>query len=550
MHSDAGAAFDSLARRAVEHELEYFPTRAYFTGLPAPDHRRWPDRSPEAVRAYQLGNDDLLARLSRIDRSQVAQQSVAYQILKEQLEAEAQSRVCRAELWDVSHMDGWHLTMVRVAQEQPVETADERAQALERWRAAPRMVEQEINNLKRGLKAGYSAPQSVVRRVAKQISRLVEPTANKSPLLAPAERSPDEKFKESFAAVVAEHVNPALRRYHGFLETQYLPAARGTLSIAAHPDGERCYQAYLRLHTTLSRSAEEVYALGKRTVGENMSAVAELGLRKFGTRDFAAILRLIDAAQDNRFTSKQELLAFSREVVARGHERCLPLFAKLSIQEVLVEPFREFMLGSGASSHYERQTDLSKPAYYRIATDNWSDDRKGTAELTAVHEAYPGHHLQISLAQTLEQSPVAKLSFNAAYLEGWARYAEMLAEEAGIYRCDYTLMSRRIWPARGLVADPGLHALGWSREQTVAYLLESGRFTASSAEDMVDRMAILPGQLASYDSGGLEFMALREQAKRELGSRFDIREFHRVVLDQGVVPLGTLRDNVEKWISR
>ena len=548
--SVARAQFETLAQRAVAHQLDYAPILAYFTGLPAPDHRRWPDRSAAAVAAFERTNDQLLAELRRIDPGALPPGSATYDILKEQLESEVQLRACRSELWDVSHMNGWHLTMVSVAQEQPVGTADERAQALERWSAAPRAIDQEIDNLRRGLSAGYSSPKSAVRRVIKQIGGLAGAAPDKSPLASPAARSDDGPFKAAFQTVIAAQVNPALQRYKDYLEKEYLPKARDALAVEANPDGKECYQASLRFYTTLNRSPQGVFEIGRKTVERNAAIVADLGERKFGTRDLAVIIRKIKEAPDNRFASKDALLDFSRAVVERAHTKSAPLFAAMPEQVVLVEPFREFMLGSGASSHYELQVDASKPAYFRIDTDNWSDETRGSAELTAVHEAYPGHHMQISFARTLEQHAVSKLSFNSAYIEGWARYAEMLAEESGMYQTDYVLMSRRIWPARGMVADPGMHVLGWSREQTIRYLLDTGRFSPRESEDLVDRMAVLPGQLTAYDSGGLEIMALRERAKGELGERFDIGDFHQVVLGQGVVPLGTLRRNVEAWIAQ
>lgn len=548
--SDAQSQFEALAQRAVAHQLDYAPFLSYFTGLPAPDHRRWSDRSPQAIQNFERTNSVLLATLLRIDPAALAPSTVAtYDILKEQLESEAQSRVCRSELWDVSHMNGWHLAMVQVAQEQPVSTPEERAQALERWQAVVPFVAQEIDNLRRGLSAGYSAPKSVVARVIKQIDGLAGAEADKSPFASPAQRSDDAQFKTAYQAVIANDVNPALRRYRDYLQTEYMSRAREALGVIAIPNGEACYQASLRSYTTLNRTPREVFDLGSRTVERNAAVVADLGERKFGTRDLPAIIRRVSEAADNKFASQDELIAFSREVVKRAQAKSAPLFTRMPGQTVLVEPFREFMMGSGSSSHYELQVDDSKPAYYRIATENWSDETRGGAEVTAVHEAYPGHHMQLSFARSLEQSPVAKLSFNSAYIEGWARYSEMLAEEAGIYGTEYALMSRRIWPARGMVADPGLHVLGWSREQTTRYLLDTGRFSDAEAIDLVDRMAILPGQLTAYDSGGLEIMALRRQALEALGARFDVREFHDVVLGQGVVPLGTLRRNVERWIG-
>jgi uncharacterized protein (DUF885 family) len=157
--------------------------------------------------------------------------------------------------------------------------------------------------------------------------------------------------------------------------------------------------------------------------------------------------------------------------------------------------------------------------------------------------------MQAGLANMIGTSPITKLTFNSGYVEGWARYSEALAEEAGMYRIPYALITRRLWPARGMVIDPGLHVMGWSRQQVIDFMVESGRFSAAEADDAVDRFAIQPGQVTAYDSGGLEIMALRREAEAALGARFDIRQFHQRVLENGAIPLTALRANISAWIA-
>ena len=543
---------NSISDRLVELNLKFDPTIAYFAGLPAPTHRVWSDHSLANIRAFERTADQLHAEFRRIDPKTVTdkQDRIAYALLKEAFEAEQQARVCKSELWmGVSHMGGWHLGLSQVAKEQPVETADERTQALERWGALDRFVDIEIANLRTGLAQGYSAPKPVVRRALKQVEGLAAADPEKSPLFSPAERSNDGAFKASFRAVLADKANPALKRYAEFLRTEYLPKARDTLGVGALPNGAACYQASLRNYTTLNRTGQEVHDIGAKAVAGAMATAQDLGEKRFGTRDIGTIQARVNEAPDNKFSSEEELVGFSREVVTRAKQKSAVLFERMPEQEVKVEPFEAHMRGSGASSHYNSQVDPSKPAYYRIATDHWQKETRGSAEITAVHEAYPGHHMQIAFTRTLQQTPLAKLSFNSAYIEGWARYSEALAEEAGIYDTDYALITRRMWPARGMVADPGLHVLGWDRDKVLAFVRQSGRFAGEEGDELVDRMAIIPGQLTAYDSGGLEIRALRAEAERELGAKFDIKGFHKAVLELGVVPLPALRENVRAWIA-
>ncbi|MBA3562646.1 MAG: DUF885 family protein [Gammaproteobacteria bacterium] len=167
-----------------------------------------------------------------------------------------------------------------------------------------------------------------------------------------------------------------------------------------------------------------------------------------------------------------------------------------------------------------------------------------------MHEAWPGHHLQIAMALTLEeQHPILQLGSNSGYVEGWARYAEHLAEEAGIYTVDYARITRRIWPARGMMVDPGIHAFGWTADQAMAFLMATGRFSQDEARAAITRIAAIPGQLTAYDSGALVIFGLRSEAEEKLGGKFDLREFHQRVLENGALPLWQLQDHVRQWID-
>lgn len=550
--ASADSALDSLAGRTVELHLAFDPTLAYFLGVPAPDHRRWADRSQSAIAAFQRGSDLVLADLRRIDPARLTtpRRRSIHAAMLEKLEAEKQARICRFDLWAVNHMGGWHLNaLTNVARDQPVGTAADRSDAIARWSALPAFIDREIANARLGLARGYSSPRSVVRRVIRQMDSILSSKPEALPYFGPAARSDDPAFRESFREVLAGPVNAAFRRYRDFLRDEYLPRAREALGVSANPDGAACYAASLRSYTTLKRPPDEVFRLGEETVAANVARVAELGRAQFGTDDLAVIVPRIAKAPDNLFSSEQELIDYSRAVVARSLELSRPLFLAMPAQEMRVEPFDAFRRGSGGSSYYQGQTDPALPAFYRINSESWRSETRGGAEIVAVHEGYPGHHMQISFSNMTDAAPIVKLTGNSAYVEGWARYSEALAEEAGIYRTPYALMTRRLWPARGMVADPGLHVMGWSRRQVIDFLCRSGKYCGPEGDDLVDRIAVWPGQLTAYDSGGLEIMALRREAEAALGPRFDLRRFHQRVLESGAVPLTALRANVEAWIA-
>ena len=193
---------------------------------------------------------------------------------------------------------------------------------------------------------------------------------------------------------------------------------------------------------------------------------------------------------------------------------------------------------------------------FRISLHQPGEQTRGSAEATAFHEVWPGHHLQVAIAQELEAQeggglhPISQISWYSGMGEGWARYAEALADEMGLYRTVAGPIGRLAWPARGMVVDPGIHVMGWTREQAIAFMDEAGRMTAHELEEMVDRIAVLPGQLTAYDTGGLEILALRQLAEQRLGAAFDVREFHDRILENGTIPLVLLRAHMENWVAR
>ena len=549
---DYSAAVNGLADRYVAAVIDFDPTVTYMTGVPVPAHDRLPRNSADEIAAFAVIEDELLAELAKVDGASLRGTPAAttYAVLRESLEASKGLRICHQERWSLSHMGGWQLGFAEVADNQPVDTPEARAEAITRWSSLPAYIDNDMANLRQGLATGYAVPKSVLARVLKQFDGMIAAKAEDSPFYAPAKRSDDKEFKAAMKKLVNEQIKPALKKYRDFLVKEYKPKARDTLALSALPDGAACYQAQLRYFTTLDRTPQQVFDLGKQTVEANEATVADLGEKLFKTRDIKSIIAKVDKAKDNHFKSEKELLDFSRGGLDRAKNLSSALFEQMPEQPAVVEPMPAYQRGSGISAHYIPSADPSKPGEYRIPLETWKKETKGGAEITLVHETWPGHHLQIAIANGLPaRHLINKLSFNSAYLEGWGRYSERLAEEAGIYETEYAKISRRIWPARGMVVDPGIHMFGWTRKQAIAYIIATGRFDPTTAEATVDRIAVMPGQLTSYDSGGLEIFALRQEAEQRLGDKFDVRQFHSRVLENGVLPLAALRENVEAWIT-
>ncbi len=549
---DPGSIVNNVADQYYDFTLSRYPETAYFSGIDLDRHDGITDNSPAARLADEADVDEMLERLRSVDAAVLVgtPEWITHAYLLQTLSDTVARRVCRAELWNVSQMGGWHLGSTQVAQLQPVGTPELREQSLARWSSFASYIDQEIENLETGIEAGYSAPKSVVRRVLSQLDGLLALDIEQSPYSSPALRNNDAAFAEATRALVAGQIDPALQRYRDYLADTYIESAREELSVTANPDGRACYEASLRGYTTLDRSGKQVFELGQETVAANKAKVVELGKAAYGIDDFTKIMDTVKADPADRFESKEQLLEFSREMVRRAEAEMPNWVGNMPGQAVAVVPFAEHEEGTGRSAHY-RPGNAERPAEYRIPLHEPEKQSRGNAEAVAFHEAWPGHHLQVAVGQAVEGlHPVTQIIWFSGPGEGWARYSEALAEEMGLYQTTSGPIRRRAWPARGMVVDPGIHLFGWTRAEAIEYMVESGRFAEERGDEMVDRIAILPGQLTAYDSGGLEIFALRRQAEEALGERFDIREFHDRVLENGTIPLTQLRAHVEAWISR
>lgn len=547
--ADAAARVTALADEYVAAFLAAFPEEAEISGFRVERHDGLTDNGPAALRAWRAREDAWAAALAAIDGAALRGRPewITYGMLRERLQAAQGARVCRTELWPVNQMSGWQVNLSVLGPLQPVGTPELREQALARWRRLPGYVDNEIAWLREGVRAGYTTPKPNVRLVIAQLDAVLAAPPEQSPLYGPARRDSTPAFQAAWQALVADALLPAVRRYRDYLADEYLPAARETLGVGALPDGRACYQALFRSFTTLDRAPEETFRLGQARVAQNQDEVREIGRRAWGTTDLDSIRA---RARGRAFADREALLAFSRAAVERGRAQVPRWFRTVPRAPVVVEPHPAFLEATASDQYFPAAEDGSRPAEYRINLGAPGEKTRAGAEITAFHETWPGHHLQIAVAQELPNShPVSRLVGSGSFVEGWARYAEALAEEMGLYTGEAPRVDRRLWPARGMVVDPGIHLFGWTREQAVEYIVASGRFDRAFSEALVDRIVVWPGQLTAYDTGGLEIFALRQEAVRALGSRFDLREFHDVVLRNGAVTLPMLRESVQAWIA-
>ncbi|HEX5074926.1 MAG TPA: DUF885 domain-containing protein [Gemmatimonadaceae bacterium] len=552
------ARVDSLADRYFDTRLVLYPEIGTEEGLPNAEHGRIRDNSLTGVRAAQARMDTLYAAVSAIDKAPLEglPQEVTYAVLREGLESERAQRICRFELWGVaSYVNGWQAQYTDLALLQPVGTDTLRALALARAHALPRYIENEIANLREGLGLGYSSPKVIVRNVISQLDGILAAPATRSPFYSPAERDSTPAFRTDLARVIDTELDPVIRRYRDFLETEYLPKARDAIGVSSNPDGLACYRATIRGFATVDMAPDSVFSLGMAEMARIENEMRVVAERSFGGESLGTLLPKLRTDPRYTFRTSQEIIDTSSAVVARAKAAMGKWFGRVPRADVVIQPYPEFRQKAGAPGQYQTAPDDgSRPAIFLINPSEPTKKSRADAENAAMHEAIPGHHLQAAIAK--ERKDLHRLSryaFNSGFGEGWALYAERLGDEMGLYSSDVGrmgMLSSEAFRAARMVIDAGIHAKGWTRQQSLEYLLAHTVLPPSVAGGEIDRYTSWPGQAPSYMIGRNEIMRLREQARAALGPRFDIRAFHDQVLEEGSVPLWLLRARIERWLAR
>jgi uncharacterized protein (DUF885 family) len=555
--ADAPAArVRALADRAAALRMEEHPEVVTYLGLTSQRHDRLSDRSPAALRRYHATEDELLAEARAIDPEPLAgrPEETLLAVVRESLEGTVGARVCHEELWPVNQANGFQAFGANVAGAQPMGTPERRAQAVARWRSLPRYIDQEILNARDGLAHGYSSPKRNVSTVIGQLGALASADPRKTPFFAPAERDGSPEMQATFEAMIRDEIQPALRRYRAFLEEEYLSKARDAIGVSALPEGRACYDASVRRFSTRAISAADVHALGLAQVAAIRNEASTIALRALGTADLKEAFAKL-AAPPYTFRTREEVTDVSRAALDRARAAMPRFFGIVPRADVVIKPAEPFRERSMVAQYIPAADDGSRPGTFVIVTYDPEKRTRATAEATAFHEGIPGHHLQLALAA--EQAGknahlFTRLAFNPGFMEGWALYSEHLADEMGLYATDVDrigMLSSQLLRAARLVVDSGMHALGWTRDQCVAYFRENTVLPPGEIESEIDRYAIWPGQASSYMLGMLEIRAIRAEAERTLGPRFDVRAFHDRVLDDGAMPLAELRKRVQRWTA-
>ena len=537
--------------------FERHPDEATLDGVANAPHDRWPDNSPATIAAWQQREDDWLKQLKHIDDDRLAgrPEGVAYGIMRNSIEGSIATRVCRYELWSVAHTGGgWLSTVTALATLQGVGTDAARRQALSRWHAVPAYIATETANHREGLRHGYSAPRHNVEIALREIDTLLATPLEQSPLYDPARRDSTPEFRAELGRAIETEIIPAIRQYREFLAGEYLERARTKIGVSENPHGFDCYKASIRAATGLTLSPDTIQKLGELMIAALEAEMRNIAIRSFGTSDVSRLL--VRLRNDTAFTfhTREEMLERARDALARARVVIPRWFGRVPRAPIVVAPYPAFRERQSVGEWNPPAEDGSRPGIYYLSTYDPRHKSRADLEPLSFHETIPGHHLQGTIAMERGDSipEIARFFWSPGMGEGWAEYAEQLADEMGLYSSDTArlgMLADITLSAALLVVDTGIHAFGWTREQSIDYIREHTRVPLLRAEVGVDRYPVWPAQGVSYALGRLEIQRLRAFAAQRLTRKFDIRAFHDRVLQNGAVPLPMLRDQIYRWID-
>ncbi|HEV7967115.1 MAG TPA: DUF885 domain-containing protein [Candidatus Acidoferrales bacterium] len=545
-----------------EFLLREDPGQATFIGR-AEYNDRWDDPSPEHQRQYRGSLQQFLGRLHRIPETGLnARDRMSYDLLDRQLKEKIEEVGTVSTFFSVNHLVGEHLSIFSTVAVAPASSVKDYENQVARLRALPKWADQTIAAANLAITQKKIQPKLVAEREVDQLNLQMEPDPLKSPLLAAF-----TKFPESIPAAERERLRaeavdaythaflPAWRKLRDYVSEIYLPAAGDTVGLLRTPGGPEMYAFLVREMTTTDYSPEQIHEIGLKEVARIQSEMAKIREQLNFTGTAEEFSDQVLNAPRFRFHSEAEILMHGRDIAKRIDPELPRLFKVLPRMTYGVAPIPADRARTSSEYYEEPALDGSRAGYFYMRTADPEKQSSCCLETTILHEAVPGHHLQIALSFEIPGMPdFRKISEFTAYTEGWALYAETLGPDLHMYETPYEMYGfwqGQILRAARLVVDTGIHAKGWSREQAIDYMVSAG---ADASRDYlaseVDRYIAWPGQALAYKVGQLKILELRALAQKELGPKFDIRDFHDVVLRNGTIPLDLLEEQVRDWIAQ
>jgi len=542
------------------HEFPEFATEVGAAG----QNDRWTDRSSAAIARRKADLELPTRALATIDRTKLSpQDALNYDLFRRQAEAQHAGRRFPWELLPLTQLYGIHQGVPQALSEQmPARTAADYEAILSRLRGTPVLVEQTIAAMKEGLRRGVTPPKITLRNVAAQADAILVEDPAASPFLGAFQRMPDtipadrrEALRLEAAKLLKAQALPAFRRLRDFIAIEYVSSCRESLAASALPDGQAWYAYLVAQSTTTRLTPKQIHDIGLAEVKQIRTEMEGIMRATGFAGDLAAFFEVLRTDPRFFFSRPEDLLAGYREIAKRADPEVIRLFGRMPRLPYGVVPMPAHNAASRSAGAYDAGSlAAGRPGSFSANLSAVDTRPKWEMEALVLHEAVPGHHLQIALAQEQPDLPnFRKYGGYEAYGEGWALYAETLGHEMGFYKDPYShfgALNYQMWRAVRLVVDTGIHAFGWSRQQAIDYFKANSAKPEREIVVEIDRYIVSPGQALAYKIGQRKFQELRERATRELGARFDVRAFHDAVLADGALPLDVLEARTDAWIAR
>jgi uncharacterized protein (DUF885 family) len=549
------AAQNALFEEQYQADLKASPLTATSFG----DYR-YNDRLDEASLAEaereHATDEKFLSRLKAISTAGFSEQDIlSHDLLVRSLEQRNEDFAFKDFEMPISQMSGAHTQLADLPLSSPFSSVKYYEDYIARLHQIPRVFAQTEEVLRAGMRDHLMPVRFLLEKIPAQCQGIID----EDPFLLPTKKFPAsisaadrQRLTQQITDAANNEVLPAYKAFAKFVATEYAPHGRTTLSVASLPGGEGRYRHAIRSSTTIRNlTPDQIHQIGldeMDRIGREMLAIAH----QEGFSDLASFDASLKKNPKYIPTSAGQILDDYRHYLGQMQGKLPQLFTYIPGSPVTVEAIPSFQ--SAMATHYQTGTpDGSRPGRVVVATSDFAHRTLIDDEATAYHEGIPGHHMQLSVAQQMTGLPKFRQhSFNSGYIEGWALYSEQLGKEIGFYQdpvSDYGRLGSERFRAVRLVVDTGIHAKGWTRDQVVDFFRKSGTIDEPEIQTETDRYIAWPAQALSYKLGQLKFRELRERARAELGSRFDIRTFHDEMLNGGVVPLDMLEARTDNWIK-
>jgi uncharacterized protein (DUF885 family) len=560
----ADQQLNTLVEAYWDKYLELNPLQATLNGDYRFNNRLENDIAPAYIADSRALESEYLKKLGEIKVDQLSPESrITYDIFRRDRSENIEGFTYQFELLPVSQFFNKMTLFAQLSSTglHPFRNVKDYDDWLSRVHDYVAWVDQAIVNMRAGVNKDIVQPRVLMERVLPQLAALTSGDPKQSVYYRgiaamPADVSAAERtrLEEAFQKAIKEEIWPANQRLLNYIRDEYLPKTRATVGMNALPMGDRWYAYLARRSTTTDKSPEEIHRIGLAEVarihGEMEKIIQEVGFKG----DFKAFLEMLRSDPRFYYSKPEEVIDGYRALKERATLAAQQIFSVAPKADFEIRPVEAFREKSASSASYQQASeDGSRPGIFYVNTYDLKSRPRYQMQSIFLHEAIPGHHFQLAIQQELGALPrFRRFGGYGAYVEGWGLYAESLGYEMGFYTDPYDhfgALSAEIWRAARLVLDTGLHSKGWTREQAIDYLTSNTAIGPSDAVAEVERYIAIPGQALSYKIGELKFKELRARAQKTLGTRFDVKEFHRQVLIDGSLPLDVLDAKIDRWIA-